>query len=139
MDSTKFSYATATNVGYIEEQYEQFRKNPALVEDSWRKFFEGYEFAISQGAGQGSSSNKGGSGDQEAAKVEAYINAYRVLGHLSSHLNPLAPKPPLRADMNPASHGLKDVNKTRKFIAANLPTNTPMTFDEITLGKYFIL
>ncbi len=132
MDSTKFSYATATNVGYIEEQYEQFRKNPALVEESWRKFFEGYEFAISQGAGQGSSSNKGGSGDQEAAKVEAYINAYRVLGHLSSHLNPLAPKPPLRADMNPASHGLKDVNKTRKFIAANLPTNTPMTFDEIT-------
>lgn len=128
MDPTKFSYATATNVGYIEEQYEQFRKNPALVEESWRKFFEGYEFAISQGAGEKTTS---GGGDQEAAKVEAYINAYRVLGHLSSHLNPLAPKPPLRADMSPASHGLKDVNKTRKFVAANLPTNTPMTFDEI--------
>jgi 2-oxoglutarate dehydrogenase E1 component len=130
MDPTKFSYATATNVGYIEEQYEQFRKNPALVEESWRKFFEGYEFAISQGAGDASATGKGG-GDQEAAQVEAYINAYRVLGHLSSHLNPLAPKPPLRPDMAPESHGLKNVNKTRKFVAANLPTNTPMTFDEI--------
>jgi 2-oxoglutarate dehydrogenase E1 component len=127
MSSNKFSYATATNVGYIEEQYERFKKDPAAVEESWRKFFEGYEFAVTHGAGD----DAPGGGDQEAAKVEAYINAYRVLGHLSAHLNPLAPKPPLRADMSAENHGLKGVNKTRKFVAANLPTATPMTFDEI--------
>jgi len=126
MSSSKFTYATATNASYIEEQYEKFRKDPASVEASWRQFFEGYEFATSSVAGSAS-----GGGDQEAGKVEAYINAFRVLGHLSAHLNPLASKPPLRADMTPESHGLKDVNKTRKFVAVNLPTNAPMTFDEI--------
>lgn len=127
MSLNKFTYATATNASYIEEQYEKFRKDPAAVEASWRQFFEGYEFAASQGV-----SSTAAGGDQEAGKVEAYINAFRVLGHLSSHLNPLVPKPPLRPDMAPANHGLKDVNKTRKFVAVNLPTTTPMTFDEIS-------
>jgi len=126
MSLNKFTYATATNAGYIEEQYEKFRKDPASVEASWRQFFEGYEFAASSGAVGAATS-----GDQEAGKVEAYINAFRVLGHLSAHLNPLAAKPALRDDMSPANHGLKDVNKTRKFVAVNLPTTAPMTFDEI--------
>ena len=126
MSLNKFTYATATNAGYIEEQYEKFRKDPASVEASWRQFFEGYEFAASRGAVGAATS-----GDQEAGKVEAYINAFRVLGHLSAHLNPLAAKPALRDDMSPANHGLKDVNKTRKFVAVNLPTTVPMTFDEI--------
>ena len=126
MSLNKFTYATATNASYIEEQYEKFRKDPASVEASWRQFFEGYEFATSSGAATAATG-----GDQEAGKVEAYINAFRVLGHLSAHLNPLAPKPPLREDMAPANHGLKDVNKARKFLAVNLPATTPMTFDEI--------
>ena len=127
MSANKFTYATATNASYMEELYEKYRRDPASVEESWRKFFEGYEFAVTNGAGDGAA----GGGDQEAAKVEAYINAYRVLGHLSSHLNPLAPKPGIRPDMMPEKHGLKDVNRSRKFVAANLPTETPMTFDEI--------
>jgi len=127
MSLNKFTYATATNASYIEEQYEKFRKDPAAVEASWRQFFEGYEFAASQGV-----SGAATGGDQEAGKVEAYINAFRVLGHLSAHLNPLAPKTALRPDMAPANHGLKDVNKTRKFVAVNLPTTAPMTFDEIS-------
>jgi 2-oxoglutarate dehydrogenase E1 component len=129
MSANKFTYATATNVGYMEELYDKFRKDPSSVEESWRKFFEGYEFAMTRGAGEVSTSKD--AGDQEAAKVEAYINAYRVLGHRSADLNPLAPKPSLRSDMTPEYHGLKDVNRTRKFVAANLPTTVPMTFDEI--------
>ncbi len=128
MSGNKFTYATATNAGYMEELYDKYRKDPNSVEESWRKFFEGYEFAVTHGAGEAAAS---GAGDQEAAKVEAYINAYRVLGHRSAHLNPLIPKPALRADMQPENHGLKDVNRSRKFVAANLPTETPMTFDEI--------
>lgn len=128
MSDKKFTYATATNANYLEEQYDRYLKDPASVEESWRKFFEGYDFAVTNGAG-----NRGaGEGDQEAAKVEAYINAFRVLGHRSAHLNPLAPKPAIRPDMTPENHGLKDVNRSRKFVAANLPSDAPRTFDEIT-------
>lgn len=128
MTSSRFSFATATNVSYLEEMYEKFCTNPSSVDDGWKKFFEGYEFAIQNGAGNEAT---GGGGDQEAAMVEAYINAYRVLGHLSAHLNPLTAKPPIRPDMAPENHGLKSVSQTRKFLAANLPDNTPRTFAEI--------
>jgi 2-oxoglutarate dehydrogenase E1 component len=127
MASDRFSFATATNVSYIEEMYEKFSKDPQSVDEGWRKFFDGYDFAMRHGAGE----DAGTGGDQEAAKVEAYINAFRVLGHLSAHLNPLLPKPELRADMKPENHGLKGMNATRKFVAANLPDNTPRTFQEI--------
>ncbi len=127
MSSSRFSFATATNVSYLEEMYEKFKSDPKSVDEGWQKFFDGYEFAITNGAGAESAST----GDQEAAMVEAYINAYRVLGHLSAHLNPLLPKPPIRDDMRPEKHGLKDVNPTRKFLAANLPGNAPRTFAEI--------
>ncbi|MCX6118843.1 MAG: hypothetical protein NT027_14985 [Proteobacteria bacterium] len=125
--STRFSFATATNVSYLEEMYEKFKRDPNSVDESWQKFFDGYEFAITNGAG----SDVASTGDQEAAMVEAYINAYRVLGHLSAHLNPLAPKPEIKSEMRPENHGLKNVNQTRKFLAANLPGNTQRTFSEI--------
>jgi 2-oxoglutarate dehydrogenase E1 component len=128
MTMSRFSFATATNASYIEDQYEKFKSDPSAVDEGWRKFFEGYEFAISNGAGEGESSG----GDQEAAKVEAYIHAFRVLGHLSAHLNPLAKKPELRSDMTPDKHGLGQVNKTRKFLSVNLPGNKERTFEEIS-------
>ncbi len=132
MSMSRFSFATSTNASYMEEMYEKFSKDPNSVDEGWRKFFDGYEFAIKNGAGEDSPATGGtGGGDQEAAMVEAYINAYRVLGHLSAHLNPLAPKPDVRADMRPENHGLKSVNQTRKFLSANLPGNTARTFAEI--------
>jgi len=99
----KFSYATGTNVDYIEGLYASYKKDPQSVEDSWRKFFEGYDFAASNAFG-GSSS--GGEEGKQSAKVEALINAYRVLGHMSADLNPLAKSATLNSNMDPATHGL---------------------------------
>jgi 2-oxoglutarate dehydrogenase E1 component len=133
---SRFSYATATNASYIEEQYEKFKVNPTAVDESWQKFFEGVDFAMARGVEVSSKQDgnkqagKAG-GDQEAAMVEAYINAFRTIGHLSAHLNPLEPKPALRQDMQPEYHGLKGVNQTRKFMSVNLPGGTPRTFGEI--------
>lgn len=123
MNFQKFSFANGANAAYIDDLYHRFRDNPESVEPSWRSFFEGYEFA-----GQGVA---GRSGNDLEAKVEAYINAFRRLGHLSAHLDPLNERPALRRDLLPEQHGLGDVPKGMTFHPSNLPVKGPLTFEEI--------
>lgn len=126
---TRFSYATGENAAYIDELYKKYKSDPASVDDGWQKFFEGVEFAAGTAGTAGTTAAGGGSHD--SAKVEAWINAFRRLGHLSAELNPLAEKPPLRDDMKPGAHGLDHVNSEEFFHPANLPSQEPMSFGAI--------
>lgn len=122
----RFSYATGENAGYIEDLYNRYKKDPSAVDEGWRKFFEGIDFA----AGTGFGAAQGG-GSHDSALVEAWINAIRRLGHLSADLNPLVPKPALRDDVRPESHGLGHVPETEVFHPANLPGTESMSFGAI--------
>ena len=124
--SPRFSFATGNNVAYLEQLYAAFKQDPASLDPSWRQFFEGYEFAA-----LGDILGSGGGGESPfTARVEAFINAYRRLGHLSAHLNPLAPAPGIAKDMLPESHGLKDIDPQQIFNPANLPEKA-MSFKDI--------
>ncbi len=128
---SRFSYATGENAAYIEDLYRKYKADPASAEDSWRKFFEGVDFAAGAGIAATSGAAAGG-GSHDSAKVEAWINAFRRLGHLSAWLNPLADKPALRDDMKPEAHGLEHVNVNEVFHPANLPSQEPMAFGAIS-------
>ena len=41
----KYSYISNADVGYIDELYKSFKENPENVDESWQKFFEGFEFS----------------------------------------------------------------------------------------------
>ena len=119
----RFSYATGENAAYIEDMYARYKKDPVSVDEGWRKFFEGVEFASGPGISAGA-----GAGSHDEAKVEAWINAFRRLGHLSADLNPLAEKPALRDDMKAEAHGLDHVSDSEVFHPANLPGSDAMTW-----------
>ena len=70
--SDRFTFATGTNANYLETMYQNFKADPAQVDDSWQKFFEGYEFALSLGQAVSGESSGGG---QDHARIEALINA----------------------------------------------------------------
>ena len=125
--SPRFSFATGTNIAYIEQLYAAFKQDPSSVDPSWRQFFEGYEFAV---LGDKLGAAGGGGESPYTARVEAFINAYRRLGHLSAHLNPLAPTPGIASDMSLEAHGLKDIDSAQVFSPANLPQNA-MSFKDI--------
>jgi 2-oxoglutarate dehydrogenase E1 component len=61
-----YSYITNSHPAYIESLYQDFVKNPEAVDPEFRKFFEGFDFAVTQGksaAGAiGASGNNGGKG-----------------------------------------------------------------------------
>ena len=42
-----FSYITHSHPAYIESLYNDFVQNPESVEPEFRKFFEGFDFAMS--------------------------------------------------------------------------------------------
>ncbi|MEO6905208.1 MAG: hypothetical protein ABI148_02520, partial [Ginsengibacter sp.] len=42
-----FSYITNSHPAYIENLYTDYKKNPESVDVDLRKFFEGFDFAIS--------------------------------------------------------------------------------------------
>lgn len=123
IDGGRFSYANGANVAFIEGLYRDFKNNPESVDPTWRQFFEGYEFAASSSLG-------GATGDDTEAKVEAYINLFRRIGHLGADLNPLAPKVPMDPVFFPETNGLGEVPDDRLVHPATLPKG-PITFGEV--------
>jgi 2-oxoglutarate dehydrogenase E1 component len=124
--SESFTFATGTNANYIDALFEQYLADPNSVEGTWQKFFEGYEFALS-----GSRGSVNADEAHDNAKVEAFINAYRRLGHLSANLNPLADRPTIATDLGPARHGLAHIAGDRMFHPANFDKDASLTFAQI--------
>ncbi|MBC7660299.1 MAG: 2-oxoglutarate dehydrogenase E1 component [Chitinophagaceae bacterium] len=127
-DGGKFSFASGSNINYLEDLYFQYKKDPTGVDPSMKAFFEGYEFASANGLG---GATEGESGDGIEAKVEDYINLFRRLGHLSADLNPLADKPSLDDMFSPEKCGLGGVDAARQVHPASLPTKGPIPFGEV--------
>ena len=57
------------------------------MDESWQAFFEGFELGLQRVAEQGNESTA-------QTKVVRLIAAYRDLGHLQAHLDPLGDQPP---------------------------------------------
>jgi 2-oxoglutarate dehydrogenase E1 component len=83
-----FDFFSRANSDYIEQLYQQYRTNPASLDDRWAVFFAGFEAGNS---GPGSVlekllSTKSGS---PAEGVNHLVHSYRQLGHFIAKLNPL--------------------------------------------------
>jgi 2-oxoglutarate dehydrogenase E1 component len=83
----KFSYLGSGDVTAIEGIYAQYLQDNNSVEESWKKFFEGFEFGrknFTEGAGGEIPSNV-----KKEFSVINLINGYRSRGHLFTHTNPV--------------------------------------------------
>ena len=63
-----FSYITNSHPAFIENLYQDFVKDPNSVDPELKKFFEGFDFAMSFSATDG---NGNGNGTATAAKTVA--------------------------------------------------------------------
>jgi 2-oxoglutarate dehydrogenase E1 component len=89
------------NAAIIEAAYERWLQNPDSVDPTWRAFFQGFSLGSS---GTSPSAALAALTEETAAsapiidslkqsRVHQLINAYRSIGHLESHLDPLSPPP----------------------------------------------
>src|ERR1700746_637232 len=75
------SVATRWNLDAIEGAYNRWRQDPSSVDESWRLFFEGFEFGAARAAPPAEAC--------EQASIIRLIDAYRDLGHFLARLDPL--------------------------------------------------
>src|SRR3954463_10262961 len=95
------------NAPYVEELYEQYLADPASVDATWRKVFDGWQqdnaakkdvahspvIAAFENLARNPQAARGAtapaSSDEKSLKVLQYIRAHRVMGSRYSQLDPL--------------------------------------------------
>jgi 2-oxoglutarate dehydrogenase E1 component len=124
-----FSYITNSHPAFIEETYKAFVQDPSAVDPDMKKFFEGFDFAVSNGhAGAGAAtttstsevtSNTSGSGIDWLKEINVYrlILGYRNRGHLLSTTNPIRPRKDRQANLDLSYFGLSDADLSQTFQA----------------------
>jgi 2-oxoglutarate dehydrogenase E1 component len=121
-----FSYITNSHPAFIEETYKAFVQDPSAVDPDLKKFFEGFDFAVSNGhAGTGAASSASVTTATSATGVDwqKEINVYRLIlgyrnrGHLLSKTNPIRPRKDRQANLDLSYFGLSESDLSQTFQA----------------------
>lgn len=113
-----YSFITASHPSYIENLYVDFKKNPESVDEELRKFFEGYDFAVSSnGKEQGTPVGIAPEKMQKEFAVYQLIEAYRKKGHLIAKTNPIRERKDRRAHLQLEDFGLNSDDLDKDFEA----------------------
>jgi 2-oxoglutarate dehydrogenase E1 component len=97
------------NDAYIAEAYEEYRRDPASVDESWRQFFR---FAESLSGATTSVAGTPVSADpaslRKVAAAAELIDSIRAYGHLAAEIDPLGTRPPGTPELTPEFHGITE-------------------------------
>ena len=101
-----------TDPSYVDFLYERYREGDGGLDESWRIFFQGFEFR--------EPSRRAGQGDEDALKKEfnvfRMIQSYRARGHLLSDTNPIRPRKDRDARISLSHYGLEDGDLDKAFL-----------------------
>ena len=134
-----FSYITSSHPVFIENLYKDYVANPDSIEPDMKKFFEGFDFAVSSVKnGNGSANGNGhvnGNGTAVAAKeattvapdnwrqeIKIYrlILGYRNKGHLLAKTNPIRERKDRGANLDLGFFGLSEEDLDKTFQAGEI-------------------
>ena len=120
-----FSYITNSHPAYIESLYQDFVQDPTKVDPEYRRFFEGFDFAVSttlngkagaNGTATAGAPIEAGQLTKEFA-VYNLIIAYREKGHLLARTNPIRERKDRGANLDIKFFGLTDADLEQTFAA----------------------
>ncbi len=120
-----FSYITNSHPSFIEGLYQDFLNDPASIDPDFRRFFEGFDFALSFGAQHNGSSVTAVASQHDASVtnldkefgVYQLIQAYRKKGHLVATTNPIRERKDRGANLDFKYFGLSDNDLETSFEA----------------------
>ena len=122
-------YITNSSPSFIEGLYQDFVKDPQSVDPEFKKFFEGFDFAISQGRngnGQPVVSKETGFKTSDGVDWKKELGAYRLIlgyrnkGHLIALTNPIRPRKDRGANLDLGFFGFTEEDLDKSFFAGNL-------------------
>jgi len=134
-----FSYITNSSPAFIENLYQDYIKDPNSIDPDLKKFFEGFDFAmsnaVSNGSGKASAKMPVEIPKTETApkpivagevdwmgEIRAYrmILGYRNKGHLLAKTNPIRPRRDRGANIELEFYGFTEADLDKQFHAGNL-------------------
>ncbi|MFY9464382.1 MAG: 2-oxoglutarate dehydrogenase E1 component [Sediminibacterium sp.] len=118
-----FSYISNSHPAFIEALYQDFLKNPESVDPDLKKFFEGFDFAISNQAAAGTGTgpvSANGIDWMNEIKVYRLILGYRNKAHLIATTNPIRSRKDRGANLELSFFGLSDADLNTTFQVGNL-------------------
>lgn len=115
MKSTDF--VTSSDNSFIDGLYSDYLRDPHSVEESWRQFFKGFDYASTQPSEGGASVDE--QSLQKEFKVLRFIEAYRSRGHLLSKTNPVRERKNRFPGLELADFGLGSDDLDKTFSAGN--------------------
>ncbi len=106
----KLEFLNNTDPAVIEELYEKYQNDPDSLEEGWRKFFEGFDFANALYPAK----KQSGLQTSDEFKVINLINDYRRRGHLFTQTNPVRKRRSYSPTLDYQNYGLEsnDLEKT---------------------------
>ncbi|MBT1704275.1 2-oxoglutarate dehydrogenase E1 component [Chryseosolibacter indicus] len=116
-----FSYISNADVGYIDQLYQNYKKDPLSVDQTWQKFFEGFDFSQQHQVSNGNGTSTTAVADSLSIKetqVRNLIFAYRSFGHLASKTNPVRERRNHNVQLDHQSVGLTDADLDAEFDVA---------------------
>lgn len=137
----QYSYIANSDGAYVEELYNSYKQDAASVDEGWRKFFEGFEFASKfplEGKTNGVASNgKAVEGKVDADKIRKemevvhLIRGYRSRGHLLAKTNPIRERVDRKPRLELADFKLAESDLDSVFEAGTELFGRPATLREI--------
>ncbi|ELR71368.1 2-oxoglutarate dehydrogenase E1 component [Fulvivirga imtechensis AK7] len=109
----KYSYISNAHGHYLDELYQSYQQDPSSVDESWRKFFEGFEFSLQKYGENGHPVTEGVSFKE--TQVRNLIHAYRSRGHLKSDTNPVRQRRDHNVKLSLDDFGLSDKDLDTEF------------------------
>lgn len=119
-----FSAVFNADPGYIDQLYQQYLSNNESLDDSWKAFFNGFEFADRPAVADGIAGAGVGGNLEKEFKVMALIHGFRDRGHLLSVTNPIRKRRDRHPHLDLTDYGLVEQDLDQNFIAGgelNLP------------------
>src|SRR5687768_620454 len=127
-----FSYITNSSPAFIEGLYQEFVKDPNSVDPEFKRFFEGFDFAVSFGKPTNGTSAPPSQNGRTAVtaptdtdwkqEISAYrlILGYRNKGHLIAKTNPIRPRKDRGANIDLPFFGFTEADLDKTFQAGQL-------------------
>lgn len=115
----RFSFLGSVHIGFIDDLYQKYLKDPDSIEPSWRAFFQGYDFSKEMYG-----DDPVGTVDQQALEdvrreflVLDLIQGYRTRGHLFTETNPVRSRRKYEPTLDIENFGLEKDDLDREFQA----------------------
>ena len=131
-----FSHIANAHPAYIASLYDQFVQDPATVEESWRDFFLGFDYALQNSNGNGAATKGAIDGIDfehviQELRVFSLIKAYRTRGHMDANIDPVGEFEDPDAKLNLESYNLSEADLQTTFQVAKELFLPPSTLDAI--------